>query len=383
MRIIYYFLFILIVSGCQNASSPRENGASVAYIYDHETFARRSNDSKMDDDFTSRHSSYYTHRYYQPIYPVKMERYENDTPDFQNFIAQHGYHSSYRPLTGIVTENQEDILNATELLTRIQANIKNKKQLNLTTNEVLTKVVAYRNLKVGQKIPIPISNKLDTSKLVIYHVDKVFNLTAGMPAFGLVPHTKKAPPILLFRGTDFSLSLKGSASIFADLDLTGPGLTVFHSAQEDIHQWLESVSSTHSKARIMGYSLGGAFVQYTCIYEHELVCHDPRFPSVAFNQPGISEDLVEQWYQIKQEDRPPLKGYITEGDLVPTVGKLIGDVRELTLDHLLEPLFAHVTLMSLQQRLYTYRIDVTLKHELDYSVHKQELKQGCDFAPER
>ena len=57
-----------------------------------------------------------------------------------------------------------------------------------------------------------------------------------------------------------------------------------------------------------------------------------------------------------------------EGDLVSIVGKLIGKVSELTLDRPLEPLDAHVTLMSLQNRLYQYQIDVTLKNELDYSA---------------
>ena len=385
-----YHLFILLISifllfnSCQNKkpSTQEISGPHTTYIYDHESFVRRASDSPIQDDFAVSHATYYRHRYYQPFYPVKLETYENTCLDFQNFIAQHGHSSSYRPLIGIVTDSQEDVLSVNQLLIRIQENVKNKKQMRLMTDEVLTKIIAYRNLKVGQKIPIPIATKLGKPKIVMYHVDTVFDLSAGMPAFGLIPNDIKVPPILLFRGTDLSPTLKGYSSVFADLDLNGPGLSVFYSAQEDLHTWLEKVSLSHSKARVMGYSLGGAFTQYTCIYEYELICKDKNFPSIAFNEPGISEDLVLKWRQLKKEQQPPLKGYITEGDLVSTVGKLIGNVKELTLDQLLEPLFAHVTLMSIQQRLYAYRIDVTLKNELDYSSQKQDLKEPLHLLPE-
>lgn len=382
--IICFTSFLFLFNSCQNKKNNKDigNDPQTTYIYNHESFVRRSSDSPIQDDFVVKHSTYYRHRYYQPVYPVKLETYENGCLEFQNFIAQHGHTSLYRPLIGIVTESQEDILAVNQLLVCIQESIKNKKQMRLITDEVLTKVIAYRNLKIGQKIPIPVATKLGKTKIVIYQVDKVFDLSGGMPAFGLVPRDIKVPPILLFRGTDLSFSLKGYSSVFADLDLSGPGLTIFYMAQDELHDWLEKVSDSHSKARIMGYSLGGSFAQYTCIHEHELVCKDSQFPSIAFNQPGVSEDLIIKWQKLKIEDRPPLKGYVTEGDLVSTVGKLIGNVKELTLDHLLEPLFAHVTLMSIQQRLYMYKIDVTLKNELDYSAQDQDLKEPLHLFPE-
>jgi len=368
-------LIFLSLCACENMPSPvKKEDSKIVYIYDKESVTQRKTKSSQEvtilqvmDQGEMHHPEYYTHRYYQPFYPIKIETYKNDVADFQSFIAQHGYHSGYHPLIGIVTESQEDVVNVLELLTRIQMNIQNPQLANLMTEEVLTKVLAYRNLQVGQKVPIPFVTPSSQIKLALYQVNHRFDLAAGMPAFGLVPTSKEAPPILLFRGTDFSL--KGSASVLADLDISGPGLTVFHSAQEEIHNWLYDVSQIYGKARIMGYSLGGSFVEYTCIYEYDLVSQD--FPSIAFNEPGITEDLIERWKNLSHEKRPPLKGYITEGDLVSTVGKLIGDVYELSLDHLLEPLLAHVTVMSLQQRLYTYQLDVTLKYELDYSVYKE------------
>lgn len=385
MKLHLCFICIcLIFSSCQNKKSSNEtSGIQTTYIYDHESFARRSSDSPIKDDFVNTHASYYRHRYYQPVYPVELETYENGCLEFQNFVAQHAHSSSYRPLIGIVTQDQDDILAVNQLLIRVQENVKDTKHMKLITDEILTKVLAYRNLKIGQKIPVPVTTPLGKSKIVMYRVDNVFNLSLGMPAFGLVPHTtNKTPPILLFRGTDLSFTLKGYSSVLADLDLNGPGLSVFYRSQDELHDWLEKVSISHSKARVMGYSLGGSFAQYTCIHEHELICKDKEFPSIAFNEPGISEDQICKWNQLKKDQRPPLKGYVTEGDLVSTVGKLIGDVKELTLDHLLEPLFAHVTLMSIQHRLYAYRLDVTLKNELDYSAQDHDPKETFQFSPE-
>jgi len=347
-------LFLTLATGCQSPKISSEKGP-------HETLS--SSTPKRS------HATYATHRYYQPVYPVKVDTYENEVIDFQNFIAQHGYDSTYHPLIGIVTEEKQDVLDVTELLARIQLNVPHKDLVHLMTNEVLTKVLAYRQLRIGEKIPIPVAFPNGNIMLILYEVETRIELAPNVPAFGLVPHSQEVPPILLFRGTDFSL--RGIASILADLDLSGPGLTMFHSAQEEIHNWLYRVSVSHAKARIMGYSLGGSFTQYTCFYEHELVCKDPRFPSIAFNQPGMSEDLAYRWHQLEISKRPPLQGFVTEGDLVSTVGKLVGNVYELSLDYLLEPLMAHVTLMSLQQRVYTYQIDVTLKYEKDYSVHKK------------
>lgn len=365
MKIIFltFSLSLLLLSSCHKPSSSSfSKRVQKIYINKNKVSA-----TALPDEISSQHATYYQHRYYQPRYPVKLETYENSVLDLQNFIAQHHYDSPYHPLIGHVTDDFMDILTTNQLLAGLQQTIKNKKQLNIMTEEVLTKVLAYRNLQVGHEIPIAVCPKLLRPTLILYVVNQVFDL-GGMPAFGLVPKNPeaKALPILLFRGTNFSL--KGVSSILADLDLNGPGLSAFYSHRRTLHQWLTEANQSHGPARVMGYSLGGSFAQYTCIYEHELLSKDKRFPSVIFNQPGVSDDLILQWDRLKKKEKPKLRGYVTEGDIVSTVGKLIGDVKELTLEHPLEPLFAHVTLITGQQRFYAYRLDVTLKHELDYSA---------------
>lgn len=310
---------------------------------------------------------YYQERYYQPLEPLVLETYQNHSLEIQNFLAKHKHQSPHKPLIGIVTRDPEDLQHVNQLLVRIQKEVTDPRHLRFLVDEILAKVVAYRELQIGQTIPVPLITSKGKSKLIVYRVDTIFHLL-GMPAFGLVPLIKKGAPILLFRGTDLSNSMKGYSSILADLDLSGPGLMAYYSAQQTIRQWLTKVEKNRPRARAIGYSLGGALVQYACILDKDLLSHSEKYPSVAFNQPGVSEDLAFKWNTFKKKQKPVLKGFITEGDVVSSVGKLIGNVTAMTLDYLLEPLSAHTTLMSAQQRIYTYELDVTLKIGLDYSA---------------
>jgi hypothetical protein len=364
----YAFLFgvfFLSLSSCQNKKST----SSSIITYSHSTAP-------------SSHPLYYQTRFYEPKYPLEMQTYSNHIVDFQKFLAQHHYSSRFKPLIGVVTYDKQDIDAVNQLLVKIKETLTNQDQLQLITGELLSKVIAYRNLEVGQKIPVPYISKKGKIKLAMYKVDRVFNLL-GVPAFGLLPSKKKVAPIILFRGTDLSLSMKGYSSILADLDLNGPGVLAFYAGHDELHYWLKEANKKYAKARALGYSLGGAMTQYLCVLEKDLLSQDPRFPSLAFNQPGVSLDFVEKWNKLSLSERPLLQGYIVEGDIVSSVGKLIGNVKALTLDHPLEPLKAHVTLMSLQQRVYAYSLDVSLKNELDYSSIDESIKNQVESTPKQ
>ena len=89
-------------------------------------------------------------------------------------------------------------------------------------------------------------------EMVQYEVDAVFDLWSKIRAFGLVNVSASCgAPILLFRGTDFSvLSEGGRASIISDLDPKGPGRTLFEKAEPELHKWLETIHPLKGKARI-------------------------------------------------------------------------------------------------------------------------------------
>src|SRR5207249_1381181 len=137
----------------------------------------------------------------------------------------------------------------------------------LASAELLSKVLAYRDLQLGQTIQIPVEIK---GKIVLetFTVDHLFDIWQGMPAFGLIPKKKNLSSLLLFRGTDFSLiSKRGIASVMSDLDPSGPGLKAFFHARKEIGGWLQAVQAQGKPARVMGFSLGGALAAYTFIYE--------------------------------------------------------------------------------------------------------------------
>ena len=199
-------------------------------------------------------------------YPLREATLYNRVPELKVFADDYSYFSAARPIVGKVSNDPEDLKLTCCLLKALYQ----KGGLQIAVAEVLAKALAYRDLKEGQRIKIPVE------LLESFTVERVFNLWNGMPAFGLVPDRKEVPSILLFRGTDFSLDSKRSfASLMSDLELAGPGLYAFRKAQAELNQWLKKVHAQGQAARVMGFSLGGALAAYTFIYEmHGLLKRD-------------------------------------------------------------------------------------------------------------
>lgn len=270
---------------------------------------------------------------------------QNRDPYILHFDPTYGYFSETRPLVGRVTENSADLTLAIELLLKIHNKILDPQQCEIMATEVITKLVAYRALKPGMIIPFPYVDLQRGPTVVLYRVDEVIDLWRGMPAFGLVPQKKgSAPPILLFRGTDFSLvTEKGWASIISDLEIHDPGLSTFHHGQPEIHAWLAKVAKQGEKARVMGFSLGGILAAYTLLYEGDLV--NSQQASISYNAPGVSREILHEWFQASS--RPPFLVFITDGDLVPKYGLLLGQTFLLMQEELPAPLKAHTELITL------------------------------------
>lgn len=289
--------------------------------------------------------------------PLIQTVYKRAGEELADFVKNYGYFSIYHPIVGIVTDSEKDIEVTECLLGSIQKT--ETAQLKFMTDEILGKVLAYRTLKKGLKIAVPISK--DT--VATYVVDEIINLWRGMPAYGLIPENKEqAPPILLFRGTDLDLrSEKGWASVLSDLDISGPGLKTFLRAQNEIHDWLAKVQQSIAPARIVGFSLGGVFVLYTLIYEHELI--NKKSSSTAFNPPGVSAQVLDMWEKIPNEKRPPQITYVNQGDFVSKIGFFLGNVHEVSLEEPMEVIQAHVTLISGAPLYKITAVDVALENK--------------------
>jgi len=280
--------------------------------------------------------------------PSVVQTYEVHDAFLEEFRIEYGYFSAYEPLVGIVTDQICHVEKTNEALQNL-VHIPDSLQREFSRDEILAKVMAYRTLKKGMKVTMPDG--------AIYVVDAVIDLWRGMPAFGLMPEKKGDAPILLYRGTDMDLvSEKGWASILSDLDTTGPGHSTFLKAREPIRQWLSKAKNTHQPARLVGFSLGGALVFYTLIYESDLISR--KFPSVAYNAPGISKEIFAKWEETISAQDIPLFTFVNKGDIVSQIGFFLSNVWEISLNESMDVIQAHTSLISTEPQFHATSVDV-------------------------
>jgi hypothetical protein len=300
---------------------------------------------------------------------------------------------SYRESSGSkgiicrVTYNKKDLETTCQILQKIYEDIKDPTLCDLATAEVLSKVLAYRDLVVGERIPIPTLGPDQTIHLSYYVVDKVFELWNRMRAFGLVRASyQKGAPILLYRGTEFSFTSEGGrASIISDLDPKGPGHSLFKNAKQHLHSWLKTITTEQGLARTIGHSLGGIIVAYTLLHETPFISDRSYETSYAFNFPGVSQDLMSAWEMLPEKQKPSYKGIICRGDVVSKFGKLFGDIIEVSLKHPLAPMQAHEKLLFLEPTCYLHQINLeeenqSASRQFYSKLHKQTSSMIYEFG---
>lgn len=319
--------------------------------------------------------------------PLEIEKFKNPCPSLKYFSDHFGRFSTSKSLIGIVTKDESDLVVTQHLLKLIYQTIKSPLLAELATAEILAKVLAYRNLKENDEIWIPTRTQEDQIDYILFKVDTIFDLWKKHAAFGLVSHERAdIPPLLLFRGTDFSLlSPQGRASIISDLDPDGPGRRLFFNSRSDIKQWLQQVSHFGQKPRTFGHSLGGVLASYTALYEHELMCKNPLYPSYSFNSPGLSLDLAQEWNEIPEKEKPVFSTFITRGDIVSKFGTIFGSCYEIFTNTPLSPMIAHEQLIFSQPLCYLSQIDTekeNLSKSRDYysTIQKQSTSWAYRFG---
>lgn len=292
--------------------------------------------------------------------PQKEEIFHITSPELLAFPKNYSYFSDEHPIVAKVTDDPEDIKITIDLFKDIMS-VKDMRQRMLITGEVIAKVLAYRDLKMGQIIPIPTPD----DKLTNFKIDALFDLGNGMPAFGLVPEIKgTTAPLLIFRGTDVSiLTHRGLASVISDLDPKGPGHSTFLKTRDQIHAWLAKVAKDGIKAKLNGFSLGGALVGYTYLYEYELINQSRTETSYAFNAPGVTKKVFKEWNKIPLEKRMNFQLFVGRGDLISKIGRLIGDIYEIAAAASYLPIAAHVTLVTLQPEYKVFAVDAVLENQ--------------------
>ncbi len=281
--------------------------------------------------------------------------YENPSEDLSHFGQTYREKMASKGIICRVTPRFEDINRTSEVLKMIYETVESPQMCEWAAFEVLAKVMAYRNLKMGHTIPLPVMGKSGCIEMATFVVDRVFDLWNKIKAFGFIRiDSEKGAPILLFRGTDFSFMTEGGrASIISDLDPKGPGYSIFEKGQKPLHGWLKK---GERPGRVIGHSLGGVVASYTLIHEAELISQNPYECSYAFNFPGVSEKLAQDWMALKT--RPNFQGFVCRGDLVSKLGNLFGDVYEVSLEDPLSPIRAHEMLFFAEPRGYLHEVDL-------------------------
>jgi hypothetical protein len=292
--------------------------------------------------------------------PLEIEKFKNPNPNLKYFSDNFGRFSTSKSLIGVVSLEPSDVIVTQHLLKIIYDTLKASRVVELCTIEILSKVLAYRDLKENMRFFIPIVIDEQRIDYVEFVVDTIFDLWHQHTAFGLRPVTlSHVSPILLFRGTDFSLNRQGGrASILSDLDPDGPGRRLYLSCRSTLRHWLLQMSHLGEKARVLGHSLGGVLATYAAVYEHDLLSKNPLQASYSFNAPGITNDLFQDWEDLTQEDRPSFYSFVTRGDIVSKFGTVFGDTYELFTSRPLSPMISHEQLIFSQPLSYMSKVDV-------------------------
>ena len=281
--------------------------------------------------------------------------YENSSELLSKFGKTYREKMASKGIICRVTPDFEDIEKTSEAIKMIYETVESPQICEWAICEVVAKVLAYRNLKVGHTIILPIMGKEGGMEMATYVVDRVFDLWNKIRAFGLIrSDNENGAPILLFRGTDFSFMNEGGrASIISDLDPKGPGYSLFEKGQKPLHDWLKKRGR---KGRVIGHSLGGVVAEYTLIHEPELISQKAHECSYAFNFPGVPEKMSKDWDSLKE--KPNFQGFVCRGDLVSKLGHLFGDIYEVSLEAPLSPVRAHEMLLFAEPRGYLNEIDL-------------------------
>lgn len=325
----------------------------------------------------------YSSRCYHRQSPLEMQKLKNPSTTLKYFSDHFGRFSTSKTLIGKVSSDPDDLDLTKHLLQITFKEVKNPQLCQLMTAEILAKVLAYRELKENTSIMIPTMNEALQIEPVEYIVDTIFDLWHKHVAFGLVPLEKTHHhPILLFRGTNFSLlSESGRASLLSDLDPDGPGRRLFYNSRSNIKHWLMQLTHQGRKPRVIGHSLGGVLAIYTLIYEHALLTTAPHATSYAFNPPGVSEDLIEEWKDLPIQERPSFITLVTRGDIVSKFGALLDNTYEIFGHKPLPPMVAHEQLVFAQPLSYIAKIDVDKENSSRSRAYYSKIqKQSTSLA---
>ena len=314
---------------------------------------------------------------YQDSDPVKIENNPKEISDFSIRTSPSPSEAAWYRVDAKRIRNE--IAQTLALLKLIHVLKQEDPDIRLAmTGQVLAKILSSRRLVEGMEVEIPTVNANGDPVLTSYIVNKRFDLWKGVPAYGLVDKTGEASPIILFRSTSFSPSGESSlASLTSNFHPKGPAWNIFATSRSQLKEWLlEHNHEGENPARLLGYSQGGAIVQYLAAYEPDLISKSSYSPSMTFDAPGISKEVVDTFNHLPV--KPNLKVFINKGDIVPKLGfKIFGDVYEIDTFKNLSITESHSNLSLLEPSWAIYKVDNAKENKSSFRSAVSMMQQNC------
>lgn len=196
------------------------------------------------------------------------------------------------------------------------------------------------------RVPVLVDGKW---QLIEYKVDRLSLTPAwvGSPlvAFGLVPQTASAPPLLLFKGTTYPTDDGFLLSLIVDINpFASVGDYGFKLGEKIISNWLNKHAAA-SKAIIYGKSLGGALARQAAL---SFTAQVDRV--MAFGAPGLFSSELKRYMQLEKEKKlPAIHLFCQENDPVPAIDQMVNSgihYYKVLGKHARRGVFAHADMYS-------------------------------------
>lgn len=206
------------------------------------------------------------------------------------------------------------------------------------TGEVLSKVLAYREGIEGKTLHLPVHLEGEWRQIP-YHVESWW-IDGKLPMMLLKSSQPRTPSWIVPRGTSpfFGLRKGTIESIEADLQ-NQDGIDVeLLEREEHLGEVIEGLCEEGRSLCVAGHSLGGVMAVHLGV---KVAMNTPRV--YAYNAPGAGP--ITKGLYDSLTDRPAIFQFMTDGDLIPCVGRfLLGKVFAVDIHRLLLPVGAHLEL---------------------------------------
>lgn len=230
-------------------------------------------------------------------------------------------------LKAFFVKNPQLLLETRELLQKILIKLKDQAK-NVDEEEIpafeslignILSFLTYFDLQDGEKIKIPqfINKKWVMVSYTVEHIRLTpKGMGSPMYAFGLVPKSRAARPILLFKGTTYPADKGFILSLLSDLNIGAtPGAYAFQLGRSNLKAWLKKNTKSHS-ACVYGQSLGGSLAL-------QAVSSMPKyFAKVGAYSPTALLSHSKKWKKLAKNPLalPEVNVFCPENDIVPLAG---------------------------------------------------------------